>query len=269
MLKTVAPIAGMCLAAGVIVNVAQAGLKLTPKALKPSVGKLNPMAGFKRIFGPRAAFETVKSLAKVGVVGTVVAVALIPDLTHIKASVGTAPGALGTLMRASITGLAVRAAAGYLLIGLVDYAWQRHEVEKSLKMTKQAVRDEAKQYDLPAEVKGALRRRQIQTAKARMMSAVPRADVVITNPTHFAVALEYNGDHPAPVVVAKGQDHVALAIRQIATDHNVPIVENRPLARELHRSVEIDQMIPAELYQAVAEVLAFVYRQAARRRVGV
>jgi flagellar biosynthetic protein FlhB len=269
MLKTVAPIAGMCVVAGVIVNLAQAGLKFTPQALRPSFGRLNPVAGAKRIFGPRAVFETAKSITKVAIVGVVVALALIPDITHVKASVGTGPDALSLLMKGSITGLALRAAAGYLLIGLVDYVWQRHEVEKSLKMTKQQVRDEAKQYDLPAEVKSAIRRRQIQAAKARMMAAVPRADVIITNPTHFAVALEYSGEHPAPVVIAKGQDNVALQIRRIAAEHGIPIVENRPLARELHRVVEIDQMIPAELYGAVAEVLAYVYRLAARRRVGV
>jgi flagellar biosynthetic protein FlhB len=269
LLKTVAPIAGLCLALAVLANVAQAGLKFTPKAVTPSWERLNPVAGAKRIFGPRAGFETAKALVKVAVVGGVVAVALIPDMTHLKASVGTTPGALSTLLRSSITGLAMRAAAGYLLIGAVDYAWQRRQLENSLKMTKQEVRDEAKQHDLPAEVKTAIRRRQIQTAKSRMMAAVPQADVIITNPTHFAVALEYNGDFPAPVVIAKGKDNVALAIRRIAEENDIPIVENPPLARELHRTVEIDTMIPADLFGAVAEVLAFVYRMAARKRVGV
>jgi flagellar biosynthetic protein FlhB len=269
LLKTVAPIAGLCFGMAIVVNVAQAGLKFTPKAISPNWGKLNPAAGAKRIFGPQAGFETAKALVKVAVVGGVVALALIPDMTHLKASVGTSPDVLSTMLRSSIAGLSLRAAAGYLVIGLVDYAWQRRQVEKSLKMTKQEVRDEAKQYDLPAEVKSAIRRRQIQTSRQRMMAAVPRADVVITNPTHFAVALEYNGDFPAPIVIAKGKDNVALSIRRIAEEHGIAIVENPPLARELHRVVEIDTMIPAELFQAVAEVLAFVYRMAARKRVGV
>ncbi|HET9073199.1 MAG TPA: flagellar biosynthesis protein FlhB [Solirubrobacteraceae bacterium] len=268
-LGAVAPIAGLCLVAAVVINVATAGLRYSPQSLKPSFEKLNPMAGAKRIFGPRAGFETLKALVKVGLVGGLVALALIPMFAHLQASVGTAPGALGALLRSSTEGLALRAAAGYLLIGLVDYAWQRRQLEKSLKMTKQEVRDEMKQADLPAEVRGAIRRRQLQAARARMMAAVPRADVVVTNPTHFAVALEYSGDVPAPVVIAKGQDNVALAIRQLAAEHDIPIVENKPLARELFATVEIDQMIPATLYQAVAEVLAFVYRLAARRRVGV
>jgi flagellar biosynthetic protein FlhB len=118
-------------------------------------------------------------------------------------------------------------------------------------------------------VKRALRRRQFQQARARMMSAVPRADVVVTNPTHYAVALQYDGEHAAPIVVAKGKDHVAAQIRKIATENGVPLVPDPPLARDLFRSVEVDQMIPAELYAAVAQVLAFVYRAAARKRVGV
>ena len=269
LLKTVAPVAGICLAAGIVVNVAQAGLKLTPKALRPSFAKLNPMSGAKRIFGPSAAFETVKAIAKVVIVGGIVALSLIPDLSHVQANVGTDPSSLAVMIRSHISGLAIRAAAGYLLIGVIDYVWQRRKVGKSLKMTKQQVKDEAKQQDLPPEVKGAIRRRQYAAARTRMMAAVPRADVVVTNPTHFAVALEYNGDRPAPVVIAKGKDNVALQIRRIATENNIPIVENKPLARELHRVVALDQMIPGDLYQAVAEVLAFVYRTAARRRIGV
>jgi flagellar biosynthetic protein FlhB len=165
--------------------------------------------------------------------------------------------------------IVIRAAGAYLLIGVADYVWQRHRVNQSLMMTKQEVKEETKQKDLPPEVKRAIRRRQFQRARARMMTAVPQADVVVVNPTHYAVALQYGGDRPAPVVVAKGVDHVAAQIRRIATEHGVPIVPNQPLARELYRTVEIDQMIPADLYAAVAKVLAFVYRLAARKRVGV
>src|SRR6201999_2683666 len=127
-------------------------------------------------------------------------------------------------------------------------------------------KDEFKQTQLPPEVKSALRRRQMQAARARMMAAVPQADVVVTNPTHYAVALAYDGSKPAPIVVAKGKDLVALQIRRIATENNTPIVPAPPLARSLHASVELGQMIPAELYAAVAQVLAFVYRMAGRRR---
>jgi flagellar biosynthetic protein FlhB len=133
-------------------------------------------------------------------------------------------------------------------------------------MTKQEVKEEAKSYQLPAEVKSAIRRRQIQAARARMMAAIPQADVVVTNPTHFAVALQYDGSHPAPVVVAKGQDLVAKQIRRMADESGVPIVPDPPLARSLYNSVEIGQMIPAELFAAVAQVLAFIYKMAGRRR---
>ena len=266
MLTTVAPIAGMCVFAAFVVNVAQVGFKPTFQPLKPSFGKLNPISGVRNLFGPRMPFEGAKAIAKVTAVGAVVAMALVPQLTHLGASVGTPPAALGQLISSSIMGIAVRATIAYLLIAVIDLIWQRRRHAKSLKMTKQEVKEESKQAQLPAEVKSALRRRQIQAARARMMAAIPQADVVVTNPTHFAVALSYDGSHPAPVVVAKGQDLVAKQIRRIAEENNIPIVPDPPLARTLHKSVEIGQMIPAELYAAVAQVLAFVYRMAGRRK---
>ncbi len=265
-LTTVAPIAGMCLAAGVAVNVLQVGWKPTFQPLKPTFGKLNPLMGFKNLFGPRMPFEGAKAIVKVLAVGAVVAMTLIPQLTHLGAAIGTTPGALGSAISSSVTGIAVRAVAAYVLIALVDIIWQRRRHAKTLKMSKQEVKEEARQSDIPAEVKGAIRRRQIQAARARMMAAIPQADVVVTNPTHFAVALQYDGSHPAPVVVAKGQDLVAKQIRRIAEENNIPIVPDPPLARALHKSVEIGQMIPAEMYAAVAQVLAFVYKMAGRRK---
>jgi flagellar biosynthesis protein FlhB len=270
LLKTVAPVALACCATGVVVNILQVGLRLTPQAAKPSFSRINPINGAKTLFQPkRALFETAKSLAKVTLVGGLVALALVPDMTHLGAAVGTPPGALSIIIRSNILGIAVRAAGGYLLIGIIDYVWQRRQNNESLKMTKQEVKDEARQSDLPPEIKGALRRRQQQMARARMMAAVPRADVVVTNPTHYAVALEYSGDHPAPIVIAKGQDLIAAQIRKIAEENDIPIVPDPPLARQLYRTVEVDQMIPADMFAAVAQVLAFVYRLAARKRIGV
>lgn len=269
LLKTIAPIAGLCMAVGVLMNVLQVGMRFTPKAITPKFSKLNPANGAKNLFSVNKVFELGKDLIKVSVVGGLVAVALIPDLTHLGASVGTTPDGLGILLASGVKGIAFRAAAAYLMIGAVDYAWQRHRINKSLMMTKHEVKEETKQKDLPPEVKRAIRRRQFQAAKARMMAAVPRADVIITNPTHYAVALEYNGEKVAPVVVAKGKDHIAFQIRRIAEEHGIPIVPDPPLARELYSTVELDQMIPATLYAAVAQVLAFVYRLAARKRVGV
>jgi flagellar biosynthetic protein FlhB len=266
LLTTVAPIAGMCLAAGVIVNVAQVSFRPTTHAIKPNFQKLNPVAGAKNVFGIRMASEGLKALSKVVAVGIVVAMALIPQLTSLGASIDTPPAALGMLINSSIMGIAERAAIAYVLIGILDYSYQRYRHNKQLKMTKQEVKEEGRQQNAPPEVRAAIRRRQIQAARARMMAAIPQADVVVTNPTHFAVALSYDGSHPAPVVVAKGQDLVAKQIRRIAEENNVPIVPDPPLARSLHKSVEIGQMIPAELYAAVAQVLAFVYRLAGRRK---
>lgn len=268
-LATVAPIAIACLVAGVLLNGAQTKFRLSTKAIKPSFSKLNPISGVKQLFSPQKLFETVKSLAKVAVMGGVIALALVPDLTRLGAAVGTSPHDLGLLMSSSAIAVAERAVLAYLLIGLVDYAWNRRRHEQGLKMSKQEIKEESRNRELPAEVRRAIRRKQYQQHRARMMAAVPKADVVITNPTHYAVALQYDGTRPAPVVVAKGQDLVALQIRRIAEESEVPIISDPPLARELHRVVEIGQMIPADLYAAVAQVLAFVYRMAGRRKASV
>jgi flagellar biosynthetic protein FlhB len=267
LLTTVAPIAGACVAAGVIANVGQVGFKPSLTAVKPDIKRINPASGAKNLFGSRVFFDTGKNLAKVGVVGGIAAAALVPQITHLGASVGTSPGALARLMGSGVTAIAQRAAYAYLLIALVDVIWQRKRHEKGLRMTKQEVKEEFKQYNLPPEVRSAIRRRQMQAARARMMAAVPHADVVVTNPTHYAVALKYDGTKPAPVVIAKGKGYVALAIRKIAEEHEIAIVPDPPLARALHASVELDQMIPEEFYAAVAQVLAFVYRMAGRRKV--
>jgi flagellar biosynthetic protein FlhB len=249
-----------------VANVVQVGWHPTLTPLKPNFGRLNPATGFRNLFGTSGLFETGKALAKVAVVGAVAAMTLLPQLTNLGASVGTPPAALAHLMSSSVLGIAQRVAIAYVLLGVVDMVWQRRRLQKSLKMTKQEVKDESRQSDLAPEIKGAIRRRQIAAARARMMAAVPTADVVVTNPTHYAVALSYDGTQPAPVVVAKGKDQVALQIRRIAEENDVPIVPDPPLARSLHAAVELGQMIPAELYAAVAQVLAFVYRMAGRRK---
>jgi flagellar biosynthetic protein FlhB len=248
------------------VSLAQVGLKPKLEALKPDPKRLNPVTGAKNIFGKNSLVELAKNLLKIGIVAAVVLSALLPHVTDWAAMVGMSPIELGTAMAANIKSLALRAGVAYLLIGLVDFFYQRFRMEKSMRMDKQEVKDEAKQQDLPAEVKGAIRRRQREAARARMMAAVPEADVVVTNPTHFSVALKYDGTSPAPEVVAKGQDLLALRIREIAAANDVPIVPDPPLARSLHGSVEVGQQIPEELFQAVAQVLAYVYRVAGRRR---
>ena len=264
--RTVGPIAGVCVAVGVIANIAQVGFRPSLTAIKPEFKRINPATGAKNLFGSRIIFELAKAIAKVTVVGVVAAMALIPEITNLGASVGTTPGALGKLMGASALAIAQRAAIAYLLIGVIDFIYQRRKHEKQLRMTKQEVKEEFKQHSLPPEVRSALRRRQMQIARARMMAAVPQADVVVTNPTHYAAALSYDGTKPAPVLVAKGQGYVALQIRKIAEENDVAIVPDPPLARALHASVEVGHMIPEDMYAAVAQVLAYVYRVAGRKK---
>jgi flagellar biosynthetic protein FlhB len=264
----VAPIVVVCAAAAIVVNVAQVGLRPKSKALKPNFKRLNPQTGFKRIAGKQGLVELVKNLIKVAVVAWVVLGALLPHITDYAAMVGVSPLQLGGSMFALIKSIAMRATLAYLFLGIIDFFYQRWFHEKSLRMDKQEVKDEGKGQDLPAEVRGAIRRRQRDAARTRMMADVPTADVIVTNPTHFSVALKYDGQSSAPTVVAKGQDILALRIREIAAEAGVPIVPDPPLARSLHSTVEVGQQIPEELFQAVAQILAYVYRVAGRRRLG-
>src|SRR4051794_3720297 len=261
----VAPIAFACAVAAVVVNVLQVGFKPTPGVMKPDFKKLNPLSGFKNLFGPRAAFETGKNVIKVVVVAAIAAVAVLPRLQEIGDLVGMPAAALAPALAREVMRVVQWAAGAYLLLAFVDLFYQRHRHEKGLRMDLQEVKDEYKQQSTPQEVRTALRRRQREAAGRRMMDAVPTADVVVTNPTHYAVALRYDAAKGAPEVVAKGMDVMAARIREAARDAGVALVPDPPLARSLHASVEIGQLIPEELYQAVAHVLAFVYRTAARR----
>ncbi|MEV4422996.1 flagellar biosynthesis protein FlhB [Patulibacter sp. NPDC049589] len=269
--RLLAPLGFAIALAAVVVNLGQVGVKLTPKALKPDMKRLNPIQGAKNVFGPNALVEGTKSLAKLGVVAGVVAVAVLPRIDEIATTTGMDPQVLLATMGSDVQGIALRAAAVYLVIGAIDVFWQKHRHAKSMRMSHQEVRMEHKQEELPPEVRGQIRERQREASRGRMMAAVPTADVVIMNPTHFAVALSYDPARAAPTVVAKGQDLVALRIREIAREHGVHVTENPPLARALHRQVEVGHAIPEELFQAVAEVLAYVYRVSrrhGRRAVG-
>jgi len=266
-LLTVGPIAGACLVAALAGGAAQVGGVPRIQALKPDFRRINPASGIKNLLGPNLPFEVIKAIVKIAVVATVATLTLLPGMTGLAAIVGIEPGALASLAGNQALGVAERAAMAYVVVGLIDYGWKRFRHERQLRMTKQEVREEAKQYGVSAEVKAAVRRRQMQLARARMMAAVPEADVVVTNPTHYAVALRYDGSKTAPEVVAKGKDLIAAQIRRIAAENDVPVVSDPPLARALHSSTEVGQVIPEELYAAVAKVLAFVYRMAGRRRM--
>jgi flagellar biosynthetic protein FlhB len=200
------------------------------------------------------------------VIGAVAFFSVWPRMSTLSGFTGLPPAALVHEIGSAVRDLAIRVTAAFALLALADYAWQRRRHENQLKMTKEQVKQEMRQADLPPEVKRNIKRRQFEAARKRMLAAVPTADVVVVNPTHFAVALRYDGSTTAPEVVAKGADLVAAAIRNLANEHEVPVVSNPPLARALYREVEVGQQIPEGLFQAVAEVLAFVYRTARRHR---
>jgi flagellar biosynthetic protein FlhB len=263
----VAPIAAVCLVFGVLSNIGQVKLKASVHGLKPDFKRIDPLKGAKNLFGPNLLFEGAKNLTKVAIVGAITAFAVIPKLGDLAALVGMAPGDLVAKLATTVLGIAQRAAIAYILIGLADFAYQRWRTEKSMRMDKQEVKEEQKSFTSPPEVRSALRRRQMQAARARMMSAVPEADVVVTNPTHYAVALVYDGLKAAPEVLAKGQDLVAAQIRKVAAENGVPVISDPPLARSLHANVEVGHQVPEELFAAVAQLLAFVYRVGNRKVV--
>lgn len=259
------PIAVACAVAALLIGVIQVGPKPEPSLLKPQFKRLNPLTGAKNLYGKHMIFETIKNVLKVAVVGAIAALAVFPKLGELGALVGMPPILLLTELASLCLAIAQRAAAAYLLIAFVDFGYQRWRVEKGMRMELKEVKDEAKQDQLPAEVKASQRRRAMMLANARMMEAVPTADVIVTNPTHYAVALRYDTGAPAPVVVAKGTDHLAFRIREKAREAGVAVVPDPPLARSLYASVEIGRMIPEELFHGVAQILAYVYRVANRR----
>jgi flagellar biosynthetic protein FlhB len=210
-------------------------------------------------------FEGAKNISKVLLVGAITAFAVLPQLDELSALVGMAPADFVSRVTATVMSIAIRAAAAYLVLALADVVYQKWRHQKQMKMSKEEVKEEQKSFTSPPEVRSQIRRRQMQAAKARMMSAVPEADVVVTNPTHYAVALRYDSEKLAPEVLAKGKDLLAAQIRKIARENDVPVISDPPLARSLHAAVEIGQQIPEELYQAVAQLLAFVYRVANRK----
>ena len=262
----VAPVLLVALAAGVAANVAQVRLRFSTKLLRPKFSKLNPLKGMKRLVSPQSFVELLKSLAKTAIVGGIAYMTVGSRLTELGMLVGAPPGAVVAQIGSLVSAVALRVAAAMTVLAALDYAWQRRKHEKSLKMTKDEVKQEARQTDVAPEIKGAIRRRQVEQARRRMLAEVPTADVVVVNPTHFAVALRYDGTTPAPEVVAKGMDLVAAAIRRTAEEAGVPVVSQPPLARALYHEVDLGRQIPEGLFAAVAEVLAFVFRTAGRRR---
>lgn len=227
----------------------------------PKLEKISPLKGLKRLFSMRSIVEFIKGLIKIIIVGSVATYAVWPHLHHLNGLPGYETGETVKLLAALVMRLLVGVCAIMGLIALLDYLYQRYEYMKNLRMTKQELRDEYKQQEGDPQIKARLRQIRMERARQRMMAAVPSADVVITNPTHYSIALRYDQETmKAPMVVALGIDAIALRIREVAKEHDVPIVENPPLARALYAAAELDEEIPVEHYQAVAEVISYVYQ---------
>lgn len=258
---TIAPVLGVAIIAGIVSNLMQIGFLNTTEPLQMKLDKLNPIQGAKRIFSIRAIIELIKSILKITVVGAVTFSILWGSKDEIfMQSQGSLESALSFFSSTTVR-MGLSAAIALLILGVFDYGYQRFDYEKNLRMSKHEIKEEYKNIEGNPLIKSKIRETQRQMAMRRMMSEVPDADVVITNPTHFAVALKYDESKAqAPYVVAKGADYVAFKIRELAEKNQVMIVENRPLARALYANVEVGQMIDESYYQAVAEVLAYVYQ---------
>lgn len=264
-----APILGLTMVAALVAPLALGGWNLSFEALAPNFSRLDPIAGFGRFFSAHGAVELGKAFGKFLIVATVAVAVLRKQSPHLLA-LGAAPLPVAIAQAATLASDALLAVSGGLvLIAAIDVPWQLWQYSDKLKMTRDEIRQEFKESEGAPEVRSRIRRTQREFARRRMMHEVPKADVVVVNPTHFAVALRYDESRMrAPLVVAKGTDLVAARIREIATEHAVLIFEAPPLARALHHSVEIGGEIPAALYVAVAQVLTYIYQLKAARTSG-
>jgi flagellar biosynthetic protein FlhB len=254
------PLMLVIVSAGVIGNVAQFGFLITGEKLTPNFAKLNPVAGIKKLFSLRSLIEMVKSLVKLVIIGGIAWIIFNRYLDQIPGLTGLQVGQILQFIGDVAFQMALYTCMVLLLMAALDFAYNKWQHNQDLKMSKQEVKDEFKQREGDPTVKARIRSVQREMARKRMMEAVPEATVVITNPTHLAIAIKYEEGMQAPTVVAKGAGYVAQTIKAIALEHDIPTVENKPLARTLYKSTEIGDFIPAELYRAVAEILAYVYR---------
>ncbi|MEM9469234.1 MAG: flagellar biosynthesis protein FlhB [Pseudomonadota bacterium] len=239
----------------------QIGPLFAPEVIKPDISKVSVFKGFKRLFSMRSVMEFVKGILKIGIIGVIGVILLYPFYGSIDHMIGLPLPA----MMDEIQGLVLRLMSGILLVLMVvavaDLVYQRYEHYKKMRMTKQELKDEFKQTEGDPHVRAKLRQLRQEKARSRMMQSVPEADVVITNPTHFSIALKYDPEEmDAPIVVAKGIDDLAMRIREVAKENNIPLVENKPLARVLFDKVDIDAVIPEEYYKAVAEIISYVFQ---------
>jgi len=243
------------------INVLQVGILFTGKPLEPKLDKLNIVNGFKRLFSARSLFQLVRDVTKLILIGTVGYFAVKTQMDTFFTMSDKPISVFAAAMGKTALTVTLQIGVAILILALFDYAYQKYDFEKSIKMSKQNIRDEMKDTEGSPQTKSRVRQIQREMSRHRMMQEIPKADVVVTNPTHIAVALKYDQDEmDAPMVVAKGERLTAEKIKEIARENDVPVVENKPLARALFNLCEIGSYVPGKLYRAVAEVLAYVYR---------
>lgn len=260
LLAALGPLLGALLVAAFGGSVIQVGLHASAESLAFKTEKLNPITGMKKFFRKTIVFELLKNVVKIGLIGLLAWWTISGLMGQLAGTAVLSLPEVVAVGRAGFMTLMARLLAFVLVLAVVDWAWQKYQHEENLKMSKHDIKQENKELEGDPQIKARIRGLQFEMARKRMLADVPKADVVITNPTHYAVALRYLPGSAAPVVVAKGQDHVAAVIRQIARKARVPVIENKSVARALYRQVEVGKMIPESLFQAVAEVLAYVYR---------
>jgi len=260
-LLALAPLLGVAMAVGVASNLGQVGFMMSTEAISPNLNKLNPLTGLKRLLSKDSILETVKATVKTALFAYIAWKVISDNWTAILYLSWNTPQASLVEIGSLIHTVFMRIAVVWLVLAAIDYYYQRKRVDRQLMMTKQEVKQEFKEMEQPPELKGAMQRMRRRLSKMRLPDAVKSADVVVTNPTHFAVALKYDSKKMhAPMVVAKGADLLALRIRELARKDRVAVVENPLLARQLYKKCEVGDFVPRELFQAVAEVLAYVYR---------
>ena len=246
---------------GFVANILQVGFKMSSEAIAPKLDKLSPISGIKRLVSLKGLVELAKSVIKLLFIGTIAYLLVKSDMKSYPLLIHQEVGQILVFIARVSLKISFFVCLALIVLAILDFLYQRWQHEQDLKMTKQEVKDEQKQTFGDPKVKSRIRSLQLEMARRRMMDAVPEADVVITNPTHFAIALKFNAQEMiAPRVLAKGAGHVAQRIKEIASEHQIPLVEDKPLAQALYKMVELGDYIPAELYRAVAEVLAYVYR---------
>lgn len=261
LLLVMGPLLLGALVIGVTVNVIQFGFLFAPEALQLKWENLSPVKGFERLFSRRTAVEVFKSFLKIGVIGTIAWLTIAGRVPQLMTLMNTEQVVFFAAVASTANSVILRVGLAMLAMALIDFFYQRWEFDESLKMSKQEIKDEYRQMEGDPLVKSRIRKMQQEAARRRMFADLPNADVVITNPTHLAVALKYDGTTmDAPLVLAKGARLMAARIKAIAAEHGIPVMENKPLARALYRSVPVGAHVPGAFFSAIAEVLAFVYQ---------